>query len=106
MVATDLNNDGRMDLFVANDTVANFLFMNQEGKRFDEDGFAAGVAYSAEGRARSGMGVDSADFNNDGWMDLFVANIDEEIFRSTKTIKTEPSMTWRYSRESAWRRAG
>ena len=80
VVATDLNNDGRMDLFVANDTVANFLFMNQEGKRFDEDGFAAGVAYSAEGRARSGMGVDSADFNNDGWMDLFVANIDEEIF--------------------------
>ena len=80
VVATDLNNDGRMDLFVANDTVANFLFMNQEGKRFEENGFAAGVAYSAEGRARSGMGVDSADFNNDGWMDLFVANIDEEVF--------------------------
>ena len=80
VVATDLNNDGRMDLFVANDTVANFLFMNRDGKRFDEDGFSAGVAYSAEGRARSGMGVDSTDFNNDGWMDLFVANIDEEIF--------------------------
>jgi len=80
VVATDLNNDGRMDLFVSNDTVANFLFINQDGKRFEEDGFAAGVAYSAEGRARSGMGVDSADFNNDGWMDLFVANIDEEIF--------------------------
>ena len=80
VVATDLNNDGRMDLFVSNDTVANFLFMNRGGGRFAEDGFAAGVAYSGEGRARSGMGVDSADFNNDGWMDLFVANIDEEIF--------------------------
>jgi len=80
VVATDLNNDGRMDLFVANDTVANFLFMNRDGKHFEEDSFAAGVAYSAEGRTRSGMGVDSADFNNDGWMDLFVANIDEEIF--------------------------
>jgi hypothetical protein len=79
VVATDLNNDGRMDLFVSNDTVANFLFMNRGG-RFEEAGLAADVAYSAEGRARSGMGVDSADFNQDGWMDLFVANIDQEIF--------------------------
>ena len=80
VVATDLDNDGRMDLFVSNDTVANFLFMNRGGGKFEENGFAAGVAYSGEGRARSGMGVDSADYDNDGWMDLFVANIDEEIF--------------------------
>jgi hypothetical protein len=79
VVATDINNDGRMDLFVANDTVANFLFVNR-GRHFDEIGLSADVAYSADGRARSGMGVDSADFNEDGWMDLFVANIDEEIF--------------------------
>jgi enediyne biosynthesis protein E4 len=78
-VATDVNNDGKLDLFVANDTVANFLFMNQGG-RFEEAGLASGVAYSAEGRTRSGMGVDSADFNQDGQMDLFVANIDQEIF--------------------------
>ena len=80
VVAADLNNDGHMDLFVSNDTVANFLFMNRGGGKFEEDGFAAGVAYSGEGRARSGMGVDSADYDNDGWMDLFVSNIDEEIF--------------------------
>jgi hypothetical protein len=80
VVAADLDNTGRMDLFVANDTVANFLFMNRGSGRFEENGFAAGVAYSAEGRARSGMGVDSADYDNDGWMDLFVSNIDEEIF--------------------------
>ena len=79
VVATDVNNDGRMDLFVANDTVANFLFLNRGG-RFEEVGLTADVAYSADGRARSGMGVDSADFNEDGWMDLFVANIDQEIF--------------------------
>jgi enediyne biosynthesis protein E4 len=79
VVATDLNNDGRMDLFVANDTVSNFLFMNRGG-RFEETGLAADVAYSADGRARSGMGVDAADFDQDGWMDLFVANIDQEIF--------------------------
>jgi hypothetical protein len=79
VVATDINNDGNMDLFVSNDTVPNFLYLNRGG-RFEEVGFEADVAYSADGRARSGMGVDSADFDNDGWMDLFVANIDEEIF--------------------------
>ena len=77
VVATDINNDGRMDLFVANDTVANFLFMNRGGGKFEEIGTPAGVAFSADGRARSGMGVDSADYDQDGWMDLFVANIDQ-----------------------------
>ena len=80
VVASDINNDGRMDLFVANDTVSNFLFMNRGNGKFEEVGLAADIAYSADGKARSGMGVDSADFNEDGWMDLFVANIDQEIF--------------------------
>jgi enediyne biosynthesis protein E4 len=79
-VATDVNNDGKMDLFVANDTVANFLYLNRGDGRFQESGLSADVAYSADGRPRSGMGVDSADFDEDGWMDLFVSNIDEEIF--------------------------
>jgi hypothetical protein len=79
VVAADLSNDGRMDLFVANDTVRNFLFMNRGGK-FEEIGEQAGVAYSADGRPRSGMGVDAADFDQDGWMDLFVANIDYEMY--------------------------
>jgi hypothetical protein len=79
VVATDIDNDGWMDLFVSNDTVGNFLYRNRGGK-FQEIGLAADVSYSADGRARSGMGVDSADFDEDGWMDLFVANIDQEIF--------------------------
>jgi hypothetical protein len=80
VVATDINNDGRMDLFVANDTVQNFLFMNRGNGKFEEIGAPAGVAFSEAGRPRSGMGVDSADFNQDGWMDLFVANIDHEMY--------------------------
>jgi hypothetical protein len=80
VVATDINNDGRLDLFVANDTIANFLFVNRGNGRFDEIGEPAGVAYSVEGRPRGGMGVDSADYNQDGWMDLFVANLDKEMF--------------------------
>ena len=80
VVATDLNNDGRMDLFVANDTMANFLFMNRGNGKFEEIGAMAGVGFSETGKARSGMGLDSADFNQDGWMDLFVANLDHERF--------------------------
>ncbi len=88
-VVTDLNNDGRMDLFVANDTTANFLFMNRGGGRFEEIGTQAGVAYSSEGRPRSGMGTDSADFDQDGWMDLFVANIDHEMYSIYHNNKDE-----------------
>jgi hypothetical protein len=68
-----------MDLFVSNDTVGNFLYHNRGGK-FEEIGLAADVSYSADGRARSGMGVDSADYDEDGWMDIFLADIDQEIF--------------------------
>jgi enediyne biosynthesis protein E4 len=79
VVATDINNDGWMDLFVANDTVANFLFANRGGKKFEEIGFTSGVAFGEGGKARSGMGVDSADVNQDGWMDLFVTNLNHEF---------------------------
>ena len=88
VVGADLNNDGRMDLFVANDTVRNFLFMNRGGK-FEEVGEQAGVAYSADGRPRSGMGVDAADFDQDGWMDLFVANIDYETYSLYRNNRDE-----------------
>ncbi len=80
VVATDVNNDGLMDLFVANDTVANFLFLNKGQGKFEEIGLQAGVAYSDAGKPRSGMGVDATDFDGDGWQDLFVANIDQEFF--------------------------
>ena len=80
VVATDVNNDGRMDLFVANDTMPNFLFVNKGGGKFEESGLAAGVAFSESGKARSGMGVDATDYDGDGWQDLFVANIEQEFF--------------------------
>lgn len=79
-VATDINNDGLMDLFVANDTVANFFFLNKGKGKFEEIGLPSGVAYSDSGSPRSGMGVDAADYDGDGWQDLFVANIDQELF--------------------------
>ena len=78
-VATDINNDGWMDLFVANDTAPNFLLLNQNGQ-FKDEGLEGGVAYSADGRPRSGMGVDAADLDQDGWQDLFVTNVDREMY--------------------------
>jgi hypothetical protein len=80
VVAADINNDGWMDLFVGNDTVQNFLFANQGKGKFDEIGLLAGVGYNTFGMARSGMGVDAADYDEDGWIDLFVANVDHEMF--------------------------
>ena len=79
-VATDVNNDGLMDLFVANDTLENFLFVNKGKGKFEEVGLLSGVAYSDSGAPRSGMGVDATDYDGDGWQDLFVANIDQELF--------------------------
>ena len=94
VVATDINNDGRMDLFVANDTVQNFLFVNRgpalNGKwHWDEVALQAGVGFSESGRPRSGMGVDAADLDSDGWQDLFVANVDHEMFSVYANNKDE-----------------
>lgn len=79
-VVTDIDNDGLLDLFVANDSVPNFLFLNKGGGKFDEIGLDAGVAYNSDGAARSGMGVEAADYDQDGWQDLFVANFNRERF--------------------------
>ena len=74
VVATDVDGDGRMDLFVTNDTSPNHLWMNRGGGRWEDAALAAGVALSSEGRPRSSMGVDYADYDDDGWPDLLLAN--------------------------------
>jgi hypothetical protein len=89
VVAADINNDGWMDLFVGNDTVANFLFANRGKGRFEEIGTLAGVGYGPFGLARSGMGVDAGDYDQDGWIDLFVANVDHESFALYHNAKDE-----------------
>jgi hypothetical protein len=94
VVATDINNDGRMDLFVANDTVQNFLYVNRGPGpngiwKWEEIALQAEVAFSENGQPRSGMGVDAADLNGDGWQDLFVANVDQEMFSVYQNNKDE-----------------
>lgn len=78
--------DGWPDLVVANDTQPNKLYRNQRNGRFRDVGVAAGLAFSAEGRARAGMGIDTGDFDNSGRMGVAVTNFDNEmigLYRST-----------------------
>jgi hypothetical protein len=80
VVASDFDDDGRLDLFVTNDTAPNHLWMNRGDGRFEETGLAAEVAFSSNGKPRSSMGVDTADFDGDGRQDLAIGNIDHELF--------------------------
>ena len=68
----DYDRDGWVDIFVANDAYPQQLFRNLDGKRFEEVGVAAGVAYDADGRDFAGMGAAFADYDNDGQPDIFV----------------------------------
>jgi hypothetical protein len=74
----DYDGDGGLDVFVANDTVRDFLFRNEGNGRFEEVGLQAGVAYNDDGRALSSMGTDFRDIDNDGRPDLFVTALSNE----------------------------
>ena len=81
----DANQDGWLDLFVANDATPNFLYLNQKNGTFVEDAFPMGVAVSEDGAEQGGMGVAVGDLENRGLFDLFVANFAEEynaLFRN------------------------
>lgn len=77
VLAADFDADGRTDVYVANDSMANFVFWNRDGT-FLEDGLAAGAAVSGDGREQAGMGVDVGDVDGDGRLDLFVTNFSGE----------------------------
>src|SRR5207302_8584476 len=68
----DYDHDGWTDVFVANDTVPNFLFHNLGNGHFEEAALPAGDAYDGDGRATSSTGVDFRDCDNDGWEELVV----------------------------------
>ena len=74
----DFNNDGWIDIYVANDTKPNLLWINQRDGTFRNTALFAGVALTGEGKAEASMGVDAGDFDNDGDEDLFVTELPAE----------------------------
>src|SRR5262249_46226199 len=77
-VAADVDGDGRIDLFVGNDLSGNFLFWNAGDGTFRDISSESGTASDYMGRNQAGMGVDAADMNRDGLLDLFVATFEGE----------------------------
>jgi hypothetical protein len=78
VLVTDYDEDGDPDVYVANDSEMNFLFRNLGSGRFEETALSAGVGFDEEGRPQGSMGLDAADFDSDGKLDLFVTNYEGE----------------------------
>ncbi len=78
VVTADFNDDGLIDIYVANDMNPNFLFLNRGDGTFDDVSDLSGAAYDINGQAQSGMGVDAEDVDGDGLPELFVTNFANE----------------------------
>ncbi len=96
VVAGDFDGDGRIDVLVANDRTPTHLWLNQGGGRFREAALTLGVALDQDGVAKSGMGVDAADVDDDGDLDLLVVNLDGEsdsFFRNQGTFFVDDTVS-------------
>lgn len=78
VVMSDFDRDGKLDIYVANDSTPSSLYHSNGDGTFTDIAPQAGVAYSAEGQEQAGMGADVADYDNDGWPDLIKGNFSDD----------------------------
>lgn len=90
IITADLNSDGWVDFYVANDGTANQLWINQRDGTFQDEALLAGAAVNMEGAAEASMGVDAADFDGDGDEDLFITH----DFEETNTVYVNDGQGW------------
>jgi hypothetical protein len=81
VVLADFNNDGWPDIAIANDTWPNFLFLNNHDGTFRDVSLESGLAASEDGRYEAGMGIDAADVDGDGLLDVYITHLDLELNR-------------------------
>ena len=79
LIAADYDNDGDTDIIVGNDLRANFVLQNDGAGKFKEVGVALGLAYDALGNVHGTMGVECADWNNDGWLDFYMTSYQRQL---------------------------
>jgi hypothetical protein len=90
----DVNGDGWPDIFIANDTERNFLYLNRKDGRFQEQGMLLGIAYNDDGATVSAMGADVKDYDNDGWPDVFYNDLMGQIWGLFRSLSGK---TFRYA---------
>ncbi len=110
VVAADIDNDGDTDIIIANDLRANSVFINDGKGKFTENAGLLGLAYDPYGNVQGNMGIDCADWNNDGWLDFYITTYHrqfstlyqnhagqffDDVTRSTGAgLGTFPQVTW------------
>lgn len=94
----DFDNDGLMDIFVANDSVRQSLYRNRGNATFEDIAVGSGAGYDENGKTFAGMGVDVADYDNDGYMDIIITTLSNETY---PLYHNDRDLTFTYATNSA-----
>jgi hypothetical protein len=109
VVFVDFDNDEDADVYIANDSVRNFLYRNNGNGIFTDITFLSGTGYNEDGMAQAGMGTDAGDYDNDGYFDLFVTNFSHDhntIYRNNGTGIFDDYTFLTGLKESSWSYVG